>query len=115
MAHEQTEATREPSPVTEAQERVMIAFQDAALGYGHTSVLRNVTLEVCEGDFLGIVGPNGSGKTTLIKAMLGLLQPLTGSMTISPKHGRPRFGYVPQRETVDTVFPLQVREIVAMG
>jgi len=93
----------------------LISFRDAVLGYGHQIVLRDVTLDFREGDFLGIVGPNGSGKTTLIKTALGLLRPLGGTVTVTAGGGALRFGYAPQRDTVDTIFPLRVRDIVGMG
>src|SRR2546427_6155971 len=76
----------------------LISFRDAALGYGHQIVLRDVTLDFREGDFLGIVGPNGSGKTTLIKTALGLLRPLGGTVTVmaggggAPRRVRPPAG-----------------------
>jgi ABC-type Mn2+/Zn2+ transport system ATPase subunit len=115
-----------------AEPRLLVSFRDATLGYGRRPVLRGVSLDLCEGDFLGVVGPNGSGKSTLVKSMLGLLRPLEGELTVSAgtcalsprnssegpgtrRQGRTRFGYVPQRDTLDPIFPLQVREIVAMG
>lgn len=90
----------------------LVAFRDATLGYGHRVVLRNITFDVPEGDFLGIVGPNGSGKTTILRTFLGSLKPLAGSVIVEPGI---RFGYVPQRDTVDSVFPLEVLDIVLMG
>ncbi|NLI00674.1 MAG: ABC transporter ATP-binding protein [Chthonomonadales bacterium] len=91
----------------------LIRLADAALGYGKVRVLDGVTLEVYPGDYLGIVGPNGSGKTTLLKAILGLIRPLAGSVQIpSSEH---IIGYVPQRDTLDTIFPLTVLDIVLMG
>jgi ABC-type Mn2+/Zn2+ transport system ATPase subunit len=92
-----------------------IQFRDAQLGYGRSQiVLRDVNLDIAKGEFLGIVGPNGSGKTTLLRTLLGLLKPVAGTVTIgdgAPLH----YGYVPQRETVDTLFPISVEEIVLMG
>src|SRR3954447_10974827 len=92
-----------------------IEFRDALLGYGRRSViLSDVGLRIERGEFWGIVGPNGSGKTTLLKTLLGLLKPVGGIVNIGD--GAPlRFGYVPQRETVDTLFPITVEEIVVMG
>ncbi len=93
----------------------LIEFKDAALGYGPRSmVLSGINLSVERGEFLGIVGPNGSGKTTLLRTLLGLLPPLGGSVRIG--EGVPlRYGYVPQRDTVDSLFPITVEEIVLMG
>jgi ABC-type Mn2+/Zn2+ transport system ATPase subunit len=93
----------------------LIEFAHADLGYSRGAVvLRAVNLRIERGEFLGIVGPNGSGKTTLLRTLLGLLRPVSGTVRIGG--GRElRFGYVPQRETVDTLFPIPVEEIVVMG
>jgi ABC-type Mn2+/Zn2+ transport system ATPase subunit len=94
----------------------MIAVRGVTLGYGGVPVLRDVNLEIRAGEFLGIVGPNGSGKTTLIKAILGLLSPMGGTIALAAPGGeRLHFGYVPQRDTVDAIFPVSVRQIAAMG
>jgi len=93
----------------------LIEFQNAQLGYGWRSIiLHDVNLTINRGDFLGIVGPNGSGKTTLLKTLLALLKPVSGTVRFGD--GPPlRYGYVPQRDTVDTLFPIPVEEIVLMG
>jgi ABC-type Mn2+/Zn2+ transport system ATPase subunit len=102
--------------------RTLIAVEDVSLGYGRRPVLRHVSLAVYAGEVLGIVGPNGSGKSTLLKALLGLLSPLSGRVqwgavgtTDKSSASRLHYGYVPQRDTVDPIFPLSVRQIVAMG
>jgi ABC-type Mn2+/Zn2+ transport system ATPase subunit len=102
--------------------RTLIAVEDVSLGYGRQPVLRHVSLAVYAGEVLGIVGPNGSGKSTLLKALLGLLSPLSGRVqwgavgtTDKSSASRLHYGYVPQRDTVDPIFPLSVRQIVAMG
>ena len=43
-------------------------------------MFENVSFDVCERDFIGIVGPNGGGKTTLVKVMLGLKKPDCGAV-----------------------------------
>lgn len=93
----------------------LIEFRNAELGYGRREViLSGVELTIARGDFLGIVGPNGSGKTTMLRTLLGLLHPVSGEVR-SDKGAPLRYGYVPQRETVDTLFPIPVEEIVTMG
>src|SRR5437773_1966609 len=91
----------------------LIIFEKAELGYGRRVVLRDIDFDVAAGDFLGIVGPNGAGKTTLLKAILGLIKPISGN--VQTPAGGLRIGYVPQRESVDTLFPLTVMDIVLMG
>ena len=90
----------------------LISFDHATLGYGRHVVLSDITFDIPAGDFLGLVGPNGAGKTTILRAILGSLAPLEGSVTIAPDV---RFGYVPQRDSVDYGFPLKVIDVVVMG
>jgi len=90
----------------------LVRFDHATLGYGRRVVLSDLSFEIPEGDFLGLVGPNGAGKTTVLRAILGSLKPLSGSVTVKPGL---RFGYVPQRDSVDYGFPLKVVDVVLMG
>jgi len=90
----------------------IIRFQGVRLGYGKHVVLDDLSLEVHKGDFLGIIGPNGAGKTTLLRAVLGLIRPMTGG--IHRLDGM-RYGYVVQRQFLDTLFPFSVADIVRMG
>lgn len=80
---------------------------------GHKQVLRNVNLTIRRGDFVAITGPNGGGKTTLIRIILGLLKPTQGS--ISHLQRGLRTGYLPQKSSIDSSYPITVREVVASG
>ena len=53
-----------------------------------------------------MLGANGSGKTTLLRSLLGFLAPLAGQIERAPGL---RVGYVPQRETLDELYPLYGR------
>ena len=90
----------------------LVTFDRAALGYGRRAVLSDISFSLREGDFLGLVGPNGSGKTTIVRTLLGTLRPLSGTVKRVPNL---RFGYVPQRDSVDYAFPLRVMDVVMMG
>jgi ABC-type Mn2+/Zn2+ transport system ATPase subunit len=92
--------------------RALVSFRGATLGYGRHAVLQGLDLDILEHDFLGIVGPNGAGKTTILRAFLGSLKPMAGSMTVAPGL---RYGYVPQRDPVESLFPLGVLDVVMMG
>ncbi len=90
----------------------IIEFRQATLGYGRKIVLKDITFSIPAGDYFGLVGPNGAGKTTLLRAILGTLPPLAGGVHCDPSI---RFGYVPQRDTIDYIMPYTVQEVVMMG
>jgi ABC-type Mn2+/Zn2+ transport system ATPase subunit len=90
----------------------LITFDRVTLGYSRRAVLTDLSFQIPEGDFLGLVGPNGAGKTTILRAILGSLSPIAGTIT---RADGLRFGYVPQRDQVDYNFPLEVVDVVMMG
>ncbi|MCX6271932.1 MAG: ABC transporter ATP-binding protein [Bacteroidetes bacterium] len=99
-------------------ERKVVRLRSVAAGYGNDPVFQDVNLDVCEKDFLGIIGPNGGGKTTLLQVMMGLLNPMAGSVEyISDKeiNGRSIFGYLPQVSRIDKKFPITVIDVVLSG
>jgi ABC-type Mn2+/Zn2+ transport system ATPase subunit len=90
----------------------LITFEHADLGYGKRRVITDLNLVLLSGDYLGIVGPNGSGKTTILKAMLGILKPISGQVH---RNTKVRIGYVPQRQFIDEAYPLTALEVALMG
>ena len=76
--------------------------------------LKNINLEVKQGEILAMLGPNGAGKTTLISIICGIVKPSVGEVTIDQfdiikdyRETRSRIGMVPQElnlETFETVF-----------
>jgi ABC-type Mn2+/Zn2+ transport system ATPase subunit len=94
----------------------LIDFKNVTLGYGRTTVLAGISFSILKNDFLGIVGPNGAGKTTLVRAILGMLRPEAGSIVRASDAGTVlRMGYVPQRDTLDSILSFTVRDVVMMG
>jgi ABC-type Mn2+/Zn2+ transport system ATPase subunit len=94
---------------------ILVRFADATIGYNGSPVLEHVNLEMRRGSFLALLGPNGSGKSTVMKSLVGILSVLKGRMEY-PSSGRaPRFGYVPQRDALDPLYPLTGFEVVLMG
>ena len=63
----------------------LITIEGLTVTYGGVTALKNVSLDVNAGEIVTIVGPNGSGKTSLLKAIIGAVTPLEGSVRI--KHG----------------------------
>src|SRR6185295_9898937 len=100
----------------------IIKFDHATFGFPGVVALKDISLTIAEGEFIGVIGPNGSGKTTLCRAILGLLPPLEGSLQIFDCecqelrcHHRARIGYLPQKGVLDPDFPITVMEAVLMG
>ena len=59
--------------------------------FGAQQVLRDVTLDIPEGQVVGLLGPNGAGKSTLMKILIGLWSPDSGSVQVPA-----RIGYLPE-------------------
>nr|MBA2304236.1 ABC transporter ATP-binding protein [Acidobacteriota bacterium] len=99
----------------------MLQAVDLTFGYGDTPVLRDVSLEVPSGGFLGIIGPNGSGKTTLLRLLAGTRKPQRGTVlldgtalgSIRRAEIARRMAVVPQETHL--AFEYSVLEVVLMG
>ena len=100
----------------------IIRFSNATFAYNGHTALEDITLDLYEGEFVGVIGPNGSGKTTLLKALLGLIHPVSGGLQIFDCachelrcHHRARIGYLPQKEKTDPNYPITIWEVAMMG
>ena len=91
-------------------------------GYGGVDIIKDINLEVNEGEIVVIVGPNGAGKSTAMKALLGMLNLTSGSVEYSEKEitkmlpqNRINLGlaFVPQTQNVFT--GMTVEENLEMG
>jgi manganese/zinc/iron transport system ATP- binding protein len=95
-----------------------LSVRGLSVAYQQTPVLQGVDWTAPASGLIAICGPNGAGKSTLIKACLGLVPILAGTVEIYglPLAARRRLvGYVPQRESVDWDFPVSALDVVAMG
>ena len=107
-----------PAANTAPQDGVALGIRGLWTGYNQHPALEDVTFEVSRGEVVGIIGPNGSGKSTLMKAVLGLVKPWRGRISVM---GLPsaaqlrRVGYMPQMEHVDWDFPVTVGDVALMG
>jgi zinc transport system ATP-binding protein len=80
-------------------------------------VIENLSFNVKEGEFVGVVGPNGSGKTTLIKILIGSLKQKKGTIKFFGKNlnnSKNIIGYVPQKLHIDSTFPATVNELLGL-
>jgi len=100
-----------------SSEPVIIA-KDLAGGYPGNAVWKGVDFSIKQGEFVAVLGPNGAGKTTLFRMLLGLAQPLGGSISIfgeRPQRGNARIGYVPQKHPIDSETGVEALELVRLG
>jgi len=98
-----------------------ISIEGLSFDYHGNEVLRDITCDIRQGDYVGIVGPNGSGKSTLIRCILGLNRVEHGTITL---FGVPqpaftswdRIGFLPQGlQLFNPNFPATVEEVVRLG
>ncbi|MGF7399113.1 ABC transporter ATP-binding protein [Thermoanaerobacterium thermosaccharolyticum] len=78
-------------------DKVMVKLKNVSLNYhtvnGETEAIKNVSFNVYEGEFVGVIGPSGCGKSTLLSIIAGLLKPSGGSIKVNGK-----VGYMLQRD-----------------
>ncbi|MDI3540851.1 MAG: cobalamin transport system ATP-binding protein [Thermosediminibacterales bacterium] len=89
--------------------------------YGSHDILKEISLNISKGDFVGILGPNGSGKTTLLKTITRVCRPVKGIILIdnkdiygySNKEFAQKIAFVPQDTSIN--FDFTVEDIILMG
>ncbi|MDE6343111.1 MAG: metal ABC transporter ATP-binding protein [Muribaculaceae bacterium] len=97
----------------------IIDVRDVVLRRDGRVILEDVNFTVDRGDFIAVTGPNGGGKTTLLRLMLKLISPTAGEVVYIGSDGQPvprlNIGYLPQKNLIDSKFPITVEEVVATG
>jgi branched-chain amino acid transport system ATP-binding protein/urea transport system ATP-binding protein len=86
----------------------VLRISDATGGYGKTVIIRDVALEVGDGELVALLGRNGVGKTTLMRFAMGLLTATSGTVELDGRRlpaapaerARAGLGYVPQGRRV---------------
>ena len=69
----------------------MVRIEHICKSFGSQAVLRDVTLDIADGQVLGLLGPNGAGKSTLMKILIGLWRADSGQVNVPE-----RIGYLPE-------------------
>jgi branched-chain amino acid transport system ATP-binding protein len=64
-------------------ENVVLELKNVDTSYGPVEVLRNVSLEVKEGEIVSLLGPNAAGKTTTLRTILGMVKPRAGEIHVN--------------------------------
>lgn len=99
----------------------ILDLKDVAYSYGEGEFIRDLSMSLNGGEFVGLIGANGSGKSTILKLSSGILKKRSGQISL---WGRPLdslgsrdraklISYLPQ--TLDMGIPFTVRELVSMG
>ncbi len=101
--------------------RLVMQIQDVSARYGDTLALDRISLDVREGEMVGLIGPNGAGKSTLIKVISGVMNPSSGEVyingqpitSLSPAERARKLAVVPQARQLGGAF--SVRQAVLLG
>jgi len=99
----------------------LLELKNLSGGYHKETIVKDISLDIEKGDFIGIIGPNGSGKTTLLRLMSRVLLPQRGSVNFTGediarmnfKEFCQKVAFVAQDTAIN--FPFTVLEIVLMG
>ncbi len=99
---------------------LVIELRAVSFSFDREEAIKDVSLTIHKGDYVGIIGPNGGGKSTLVKLILNIFTPSSGVIKIFGKEVKVfkewyKVGYVPQKTFMDMNFPVTVEEVVSMG
>lgn len=88
----------------------MVSASHVSLGYGGSPVLTGLEFSIPAGSRVGLLGPNGGGKTTLFRALLGELEPISGSLEV-----RSSSATVAQTDRSRLDYPVSALDVATMG
>lgn len=96
----------------------VVVAKNLTVGYAKNPVWKNANFSVNRGEFVAVIGPNGAGKTTMFRMLLGLQQPIRGTINVfdaKPKRGNSKIGYIPQRHTIDNETNIECIEFIRLA
>ena len=101
---------------------MLLQVQNLRCGYGTLEVVHGISLHVCAGEIVGLLGANGAGKSSLLKSIIGLVQPWDGDIRIDnrPTRGQPAWRSISHSTVLvpegKMIFPdMTVRENLLIG
>jgi zinc/manganese transport system ATP-binding protein len=96
----------------------VLELDRVTLELGDRTILRDTSLTIRQGEFIGVLGPNGAGKTTLMRSVLGLVPAASGTVRVLGEpvvRGNPSIGYMPQTRSALAGRRVRGRDFVAMA
>ncbi|CAM3654384.1 ABC transporter ATP-binding protein [Erysipelothrix urinaevulpis] len=84
-----------------------VRFENVSFSYGDKKIIDNLSLDVEDGEIMGVIGPSGCGKTTLIRMLCGFIKPETGAIHIGDMcvfDAKKKINVPPERRNIGVVF-----------
>lgn len=84
-----------------------VRFENVSFSYGDKKIIDNLSLDVADGEIMGVIGPSGCGKTTLIRMLCGFIKPETGTIHIGDMcvfDAKKKINVPPERRNIGVVF-----------
>ena len=97
------------------KEKKQLICKNITIAYERVNIFEDVSMTVCEGDYISIVGENGTGKSTMIKGILGLVPLKKGVIEYGDGISKKNIGYLPQQTAMKKDFPASVKEVILSG
>jgi zinc/manganese transport system ATP-binding protein len=101
-----------------SKQPAIVTAENLTVGYTGKPVWKDANFSVNRGEFVAVIGPNGAGKTTMFRLLLGLQQPISGTIKVfdaKPRRGNSKIGYIPQRHTIDSETNIECSELVRLA
>ena len=90
--------------------KILLKVENASFYLNNKALIKEVSLEIKQGEIVTLIGPNGSGKSTTAKIALGIYKKIEGRV----RRYTERIGYVPQKVSVDWTLPIRVIDFMSL-
>ena len=90
--------------------KILLKVENASYYLNDKALIKEVSLEIKQGEIVTLIGPNGSGKSTTAKIALGIYKKIEGRV----RRFTERIGYVPQKISVDWTLPIRVIDFMSL-
>lgn len=91
---------------------MLISLKNISLNINNKEIIKDVSLDIKQGEITTLIGPNGGGKTSIARIILGILKASNGQII---KNENLNIGYMPQKITFDKTIPLRVIDFLELS